>query len=158
MSNYTYGSMAVDPSARCRNTYLPISLNETTRRYIEDFAGPDIIHVYLNGPEKYVTDQQINLGNCTYAIPYVLSRPGQFWVTRIVHAYQDYQSLNENFGFIPGFVPKYLDFDILPTIPPTPNINSRNNAPAIWEQKWEQYRAAVSKAYSFIVCEGCPQF
>ncbi|KAF9432850.1 hypothetical protein BGZ76_010232, partial [Entomortierella beljakovae] len=152
-TTYTGGSADANPSARCRNSNLPISMNKSTRRYIEDFAGPDIIHVYLNGAERYVTDQQINLGNCTYAIPYVVSRPGRFWVTRIVHAYHDYQDLNENFGSIPGFVPKYLGVDILPPVPLNLPIED-----SLTESEKQAYDTALSNIHSFTVCERCPQF
>ncbi|KAF9415765.1 hypothetical protein BGZ76_004746, partial [Entomortierella beljakovae] len=152
-TSYTGGSADANPSARCRNSNLPISMNESTRRYIEDFAGPDIIHVYINGAERYVTDQQINLGNCTYAIPYVLSRPGRFWVTRIVHAFHDYQALNENFDTIPGFTPRYLDADILPPVLHTSPVRN-----SLTELEKKAYDTALSNIHSFTVCEGCPQF
>ncbi|KAG0041635.1 hypothetical protein BGZ83_001520 [Gryganskiella cystojenkinii] len=56
-----------------------------TQAYNDDFTGPDSFHDVIDEPEYYVANQQINLGNCTYAIPYVLSRPGKFWLTEIEH-------------------------------------------------------------------------
>ncbi|KAF9357612.1 hypothetical protein BGX26_003403 [Mortierella sp. AD094] len=154
-TDYTIGSDNENPELRCRNNPdRPVALNETTKRYIEDFAGPDVFHVWLSGPELYVADQQINLGNCTYAVPYVLSRPGRFWLTRIDHTYENFQSLNENFDA--QFVPKFIGSNILPSVPNKPEQPGYGSSEEVFKV-WNDYKKAASEVYKFNVCEGCPQ-
>ncbi|KAG0004906.1 hypothetical protein BGZ79_007694 [Entomortierella chlamydospora] len=155
-TSYTLGSDNENPELRCRNNPdRPIALNETTKLYIEDFAGPDVFHVRLSGPEQYLADQQINLGNCTYAVPYVLSRPGRFWVSKIDHTYEDFQSINENFD--KAFVPKFIGFNILPSVPPKPGQPATGSSNETIKA-WNDYKKAASEVYSFNVCERCPEF
>ncbi|KAF9982271.1 hypothetical protein BGZ65_003050 [Modicella reniformis] len=55
--------------------------------------------------------QQQPLGDCTYAVPYLISRPGRFWVQKILHTYEGYDALNE---MVPEqWSPEYIGNDIL---------------------------------------------
>ncbi|KAF9177528.1 hypothetical protein BGZ50_008653, partial [Haplosporangium sp. Z 11] len=155
-TSYTIGMDNPNVELRCRNNpNYPIALNETTRNYVENFLGPDSIRAELDGPERYVTHQQINLGNCTYALPYVLSRPGRFWLTKIEHVYQDFQGMNENYPTT--FVPQYIGGDILLPLPVRPREPQwMDGRPVI--EAWSAYLEEASKVYQFTVCGGCPQY
>ncbi|KAG0289509.1 hypothetical protein BGZ98_003804 [Dissophora globulifera] len=149
-TDYTMGSDNKRVELRCRNNPdRPIALNDSTRDFVDNFAGPDTFRAVLDGPEHYVANQQINLGDCTYAIPYVLSRPGRFWLVQIEHGYEDFKALNENFD--PTFVPNYLGDSILPEVGPAP-------PPQATKQAHRDYQKAVADVYEFMVCIGCPQF
>ncbi|KAG0344187.1 hypothetical protein BG004_004664 [Podila humilis] len=91
------------------NTQL--SQDPATNQYASSFLGPDTFRIVLLGPERLSLMQQQSLGNCTYAIPYMISRPGQFWVQKILHVYQNYDALDE---IVPGeWNPKYVGVNIL---------------------------------------------
>ncbi|KAF9330086.1 hypothetical protein BG006_006932 [Podila minutissima] len=85
-----------DGAALCQlrpNTHL--ALDATTNQYASSFLGPDSFRIVLLGPERLSLMQQQTLGNCIYAIPYMISRPGQFWVQKILHTYENFDALNE---------------------------------------------------------------
>ncbi|KAG0041098.1 hypothetical protein BGZ83_002361 [Gryganskiella cystojenkinii] len=150
-TDYTLGSDHSKPEQRCRtNPAHPLAVNETTKAYIDDFAGPDTFRIVLDGPEHYVTNQQVSLGDCTYAIPYVLSRPGQFWLTQIEHGYEDFEALNENYDG--QFAPKFLGINIL-----LPEVNATAPRDDAGYDAYKEYKQAVSEVYQFTVCGGCPQ-
>ncbi|KAG0056803.1 hypothetical protein BGZ83_003421 [Gryganskiella cystojenkinii] len=149
-TNYTHGSDHPNPAMRCRNkSEKPVALWEATRYHADNFAGPATFRVSLDGPEMYVTNQQINLGNCTYAVPYVLSRPGKFWLVQIEHGHDDFQALIENFDS--DFIPTFKGDFILPQIGSRP---SADGDPKLIQAFEEQ----LSSIYQFSVCTGCPQF
>ncbi|KAG0039481.1 hypothetical protein BGZ83_002794, partial [Gryganskiella cystojenkinii] len=149
-TDYTYGSDHPIPAMRCRNKYeKPIALLEATRDYADNFAGPATFRVVLDGPEHYVTNQQINLGNCTYAIPYVLSRPGKFWLIEIEHGHDDFQGLTENFDN--DFIPIFKGDFILPQIGKRPFASGDPKLVQAFEER-------LLSVYHFSVCDGCPQF
>ncbi|KAF9319994.1 hypothetical protein BG003_007520 [Podila horticola] len=75
------------------NTQL--ARDAATNQYASSFLGPDSFRIVLLGPERLSLMQQQPLGNCTYAIPYMISRPGQFWVQKILHTYENFDALNE---------------------------------------------------------------
>jgi len=51
-TDYTLGSNNQNPELRCRNNpSRPISVNETTRDFVDNFAGPDTLRVIIDGPE-----------------------------------------------------------------------------------------------------------
>ncbi|KAG0042109.1 hypothetical protein BGZ83_000885 [Gryganskiella cystojenkinii] len=148
--NYTLGSSHPDPKLRCRNDPRnPIALDQATRTYAENFAGPDTFRVILDGPEHYVTNQQINLGDCTYAVPYVLSRPGKFWLAQIEHGHEDFSGLVENFD--EDYVSTWKGDFILPEIGEAPG-------PDAGFEHYRAYKASIAEMYEFLVCTGCPQF
>ncbi|KAG0206899.1 hypothetical protein BGX28_001768 [Mortierella sp. GBA30] len=154
-TNYTIGSGAENPAVRCHNDpSVPIALNEATRAYVDNFAGPDTFRAVLTGPEYYLTQQQINLGNCVYALPYVLSRPGRFFLTKIEHLYQNFDALNENYNAT--FAPRYIGKNILPTIPSKPREPRWGDNQTTIEA-WLNHKVAASKIHQFTVCGGCPQ-
>ncbi|KAG0041886.1 hypothetical protein BGZ83_001195 [Gryganskiella cystojenkinii] len=149
-TNYTYGSDHPIPAMRCRNKYeRPIALWEATRDYADNFSGPATFRVVLDGPELYITNQQINLGNCTYAIPYVLSRPGTFWLVQIEHGRDDFQALIENFDN--DFIPTFKGDFILPQIGRRPFASGDPKLVQAFEEK-------LLSIYDFSVCTGCPQY
>ncbi|KAF8941258.1 hypothetical protein BGZ58_000543 [Dissophora ornata] len=80
-------------------------------QYAASFLGPDAFRIVLVGPERLSLMQQQSLGNCTYAIPYLISRPGRFWVQKLIHTYQGYDALNENTD--KQWLPEYLGRDLL---------------------------------------------
>ncbi|KAI8605724.1 hypothetical protein EDD21DRAFT_362859 [Dissophora ornata] len=80
-------------------------------QYAASFLGPDAFRIVLVGPERLSLMQQQSLGNCTYAIPYLISRPGRFWVQKLIHTYQGYDALNENTD--EQWLPEYLGRDLL---------------------------------------------
>ena len=148
-TTYTLGSDHQTIGFRCRNNPgRPVSWNETARDNADNFAGPDTFRAVIDGSEHYVANQHINLGNCTYALPYVLSRPGRFWLVQIEHGYEDFQGLNENFDN--DFIPNFIGEMILPEVgsPPTAGNGSEEH---------QKYKEAVSQVYEFNVCTGCPQ-
>ncbi|KAG0247355.1 hypothetical protein BG011_001634, partial [Mortierella polycephala] len=155
-TGYTIGMDNANVDLRCRNRpSYPVALNETTRNYSENYLGPDSIRAELDGAERYVTHQQINLGNCTYALPYVLSRPGRFWLTKIEHVYQDFQGMNENYPTM--FVPQYIGNDILLPLPVRPKEPQWTDGKLV-VGAWSAYLEETSKVYQFTVCGGCPQY
>ncbi|KFH64434.1 hypothetical protein MVEG_10259 [Podila verticillata NRRL 6337] len=91
------------------NTQLAQDAN--TNQYASSFLGPDSFRIVLLGPERLSLMQQQTLGNCSYAIPYMISRPGQFWVQKILHTYENFDALNE--GESKEWRPKYLGNNIL---------------------------------------------
>ncbi|KAG0026007.1 hypothetical protein BGZ81_006698 [Podila clonocystis] len=91
------------------NTQL--AQDATTNQYASSFLGPDSFRIVLLGPERLSLMQQQPLGNCTYAIPYMISRPGQFWVQKILHTYENFDALNE--GESKEKRPTYLGNNIL---------------------------------------------
>ncbi|KAG0329410.1 hypothetical protein BGZ99_002121 [Dissophora globulifera] len=99
----------------CRlKTGVGLSEDPATDKYATSFLGPDTFRIALVGPEKLSLMQQQSLGECTYAIPYLITRPGRFWVQRIVHMYQGYDALNEKASI--NWSPEYLGKDILLSI------------------------------------------
>ncbi|KAG0041293.1 hypothetical protein BGZ83_002039 [Gryganskiella cystojenkinii] len=152
-STYTEGSSASRPENRCRpRSDKPLSTDASTRSYIDDFTGPDSFRAVIDGPEYYVANQQINLGNCTYAIPYVLSRPGKFWLTEIEHIYDDYAAMNENYDG--QFYPIRISKNILPV--DTTTLTAPG--PDAGFSAYKTYKKTIADVYQFTVCTGCPQF
>ncbi|KAF9908423.1 hypothetical protein BX616_000165 [Lobosporangium transversale] len=91
------------------NTVL--AKDPTTNLYTSRYLGPDTFRIVLIGPERISLLQQQPLGGCTYAIPYLISRPGRFWVQKILHTYQGYDALNENMSS--QWTPEYLNTDLI---------------------------------------------
>ncbi|KAF9110299.1 hypothetical protein BGX27_006557 [Mortierella sp. AM989] len=92
---------------------MTASLSEDikTNQYAAMFLGPDTFRIVLAGPERLSLMQQQFLGDCTYAVPYLISRPGRFWVQKIIHTYQAYNSLNETKPA--QWSPEYLGIDLI---------------------------------------------
>ncbi|KAI1317201.1 hypothetical protein EDD11_008893 [Mortierella claussenii] len=89
-----------------------LSKDPATNQYATSFLGPDTFRIILTGPERVSLMQQQSLGDCTYAIPYLISRPGRFWVHKILHTYSGYDALNE----VPTsdtWLPQYLGTDLI---------------------------------------------
>ncbi|KAK3825224.1 MAG: hypothetical protein J3Q66DRAFT_102435 [Benniella sp.] len=94
-----------------------LAKDAATNQYATSFLGPDTFRIVLVGPERLSLMQQQLLSDCTYAIPYLISRPGRFWVQKILHTYEGYDGFNE-------MTPqqgssKYLGADILNTETPS---------------------------------------
>ncbi|KAF9280145.1 hypothetical protein BGZ68_007469 [Mortierella alpina] len=121
----------------CRlNSTATLSQDSTTHQYASSFLGPDTFRVVLVGPERLSLMQQQSLGNCTYAIPYLISRPGRFWVQKIFHTYENYNALNENRPT--DWWPEYVGKDILDTSSAAPPQQQHDR-----------------KYYQFDVCSHC---
>ncbi|KAG0369504.1 hypothetical protein BC939DRAFT_453750 [Gamsiella multidivaricata] len=90
---------------------MSLAEDAATSQYATSYLGPDTFRIILVGPERLSLMQQQSLGNCTYAIPYLISRPGRFWVQKVLHTYQGYDALNE-IASEKGS-PEYLGNDIL---------------------------------------------
>ncbi|KAG0048564.1 hypothetical protein BGZ83_006472 [Gryganskiella cystojenkinii] len=149
-SQYTEGSKPSKPENRCRpRSDKSLSKDVKTESYIDDFTGPDYFRAVIDGPEHYIANQQINLGDCTYAIPYVLSRPGRFWLIEIEHVYEDYAPMNENYDG--KFFPVRVSKNILAVVPPT----APGSDAGFYDHK--EYKKMIAQIYQFTVCSGCPQ-
>ncbi|KAF9437581.1 hypothetical protein BGZ76_000178 [Entomortierella beljakovae] len=99
-------------SGTCQlNPTSTLSDNVDINSYATKFLGPDTFRIILVGPERISLLQQQSLGGCTYAIPYLISRPGRFWVQKILHAYQLYDSFNETGN--DQWTPTYLGNDLI---------------------------------------------
>ncbi|KAF9428570.1 hypothetical protein BGZ94_001917 [Podila epigama] len=94
---------------------IQLSKDTNTNRYASTFLGPDTFRIVLFGPERLSLMQQHSLGDCTYAVPYMISRPGQFWVQKILHIYQNFDAFNEMAD--DKWSPTYIGNDILAAQP-----------------------------------------
>ncbi|KAG0201943.1 hypothetical protein BGX28_005387 [Mortierella sp. GBA30] len=128
--------VASETESTCRlKPNITLAQDSATNIYATSFLGPDTFRVVLVGPERLSFMQQQPLGNCTYAIPYLISRPGRFWVQKILHTYEGYDALNENKP--KDWWPEYLGNDIL-------DISSQ-----------QQQRGRNNEYYHFDVCSHC---
>ncbi|KAG0053403.1 hypothetical protein BGZ83_001169 [Gryganskiella cystojenkinii] len=93
-----------------------LSKDEGTNKYATSFMGPDSFRIVLLGPERLSLMQQQYLGDCTYAIPYLISRPGRFWVQKVLHTYQDFDAMDEGKTAQDHRWPEYLGKNILDPI------------------------------------------
>ncbi|KAF9939804.1 hypothetical protein BGZ67_008912 [Mortierella alpina] len=128
------------------NSTATLAEDSTTNQYAASFLGPDTFRVVLVGPERLSLMQQQSLGNCTYAIPYLISRPGRFWVQKIFHTYENYNALNENRP--KDWWPEYVGKDLLDT-----------SSAALSQQQQQQHdqdqRPHGREYYQFDVCSHC---
>ncbi|KAF9172249.1 hypothetical protein BGX21_010197 [Mortierella sp. AD011] len=90
---------------------VTLSNDAKINQYASMFLGPDTFRIVLAGPERISLVQQQSLGDCTYAVPYLISRPGRFWVQKIIHTYQAYDALNEMKS--EQWSPQYLGSDLI---------------------------------------------
>ncbi|KAF9573645.1 hypothetical protein EC968_008282 [Mortierella alpina] len=128
------------------NSTAALAEDSTTNQYASSFLGPDTFRVVLVGPERLSLMQQQSLGNCTYAIPYLISRPGRFWVQKIFHTYENYNALNENRP--KDWWPEYIGKDIL-------NTTSTSTALSEQHQQQQDRPQHEREYYQFEVCSHC---
>ncbi|KAF9959449.1 hypothetical protein BGZ72_009611 [Mortierella alpina] len=133
----------LEKGGTCRlNSTATLAEDITTHQYASSFLGPDTFRIVLVGPERLSLMQQQSLGNCTYAIPYLISRPGRFWVQKIFHTYENYNALNENRP--KDWWPEYIGKDIVDT-------SSSAAAPPQGQEQKQHSR----EYYQFDVCSHC---
>lgn len=127
-----------------------LSKDDTTNKYATRFMGPDSFRIVLLGPERLSLMQQQYLGNCTYAIPYLISRPGRFWVQKVLHTYEGFDGMNEEMD--KDRWPEYLGRNILD--PVAERIQQEENV-----AKQELGHPSREKShYHFEVCSHCMSF
>ncbi|GJJ68862.1 hypothetical protein EMPS_01208 [Entomortierella parvispora] len=127
-----------------------LSKDDATNKYATSFMGPDSFRVVLLGPERLSLIQQQYLGNCTYAVPYLVSRPGRFWVQKILHTYEGFDAMNEEMDKA-GW-PEYLGNNILDPI--AERIQQEEN-----ETKQQLEHQSLERShYHFEACSHCVSF
>ncbi|KAF9952132.1 hypothetical protein BGZ70_000715 [Mortierella alpina] len=131
----------------CRlNSTATLAEDSITNQYASSFLGPDTFRVVLVGPERLSLMQQQSLGNCTYAIPYLISRPGRFWVQKIFHTYENYNALNENRPR--DWWPEYHGKDLLASSSAAPS-------PQQQQQEDQDQQTHHREYFHFDVCSHC---
>jgi len=140
----------IDAPSCALETNKTLSKDDATNKYASSYMGPDSFRVVLLGPERLSLMQQQYLGDCTYAIPYMISRPGRFWVQKILHTYEGFDAMNEEMD--KDRWPEYLGKSILD--PVAERIQQEENE----AKQGLEHPSLEMTHYHFEVCSHCVSF